>query len=110
MAIEKSRIKFTLSPESGEIIGFVSRNSKTKQLRGVPESSIYGKKICVLSEDLKGKIEPDVLYEVELKPMHMQNGYVVISAEQIMFEATFETVIVPKAIYQVKISFGHIYG
>ena len=107
MAIEKSRIKFTKSAETGEIIGFVSRNSKTKQLRGVPESSPYGKKICVLSEDLKGGIEPNVLYDVELKTMHLGNGYVVVSARRTLFEARFETIIVPKAIYQLKIIFGH---
>lgn len=107
MAIEKSRIKFAKSPETGEVIGFVSRNSKTKQLRGVPETSTYGKKICVLSEDLKGGIEPNILYDVELKPMHLGNGYVVVSARRTLFEAKFETVVIPKAIYQLKITFGH---
>lgn len=107
MAIEKSRIKFAKSTETGEIIGFVSRNSKTKQLRGVPESSAYGKKICVLSEDLKGGILPDILYDVELKPMHLGNGYVVVSARRTLFEAKFETVIIPRAIYQLKLTFGH---
>ena len=107
MAIEKSRIKFAKSPETGEIIGFVSINSRTKQLRGVPESSTYRKKICLLSEDLKGFIEPGILYDVTLVPMHMGKGYVVISAKRAQFEAQFETVIVPKAIYQIKITFGN---
>lgn len=107
MAVEKTRLKFATSPETGEIIGFVSRNSKTKLLRGVPETSQYGKKICVLSADLKGAIEPGVLYDVELVPMHRVNGYVVIAAKRTMFEAVFETVVVSGSVYQVKITFGH---
>ena len=108
MAIEKSRIKFAKSQESGEIIGFVSRNSKTKLLRGVPETSPYGKKICVLSKDLKGTVEPNVLYDVELKAMHGgKNGYVVVSAQRTLFEATFETFVIPKSAYQVRVTFGN---
>ena len=108
MAIEKSRIKFAKSQESGEIIGFVSRNSKTKLLRGVPETSPYGKKICVLSKDLKGTVEPNVLYDVELKPMHGgKNGYVVVFAQRTLFEATFETFVIPKSAYQVRVTFGN---
>ena len=107
MAIEKSRVKFTQSPRTGEIIGFVSRNSKTKLLRGVPETSPYGKKICVLSADLKGTVEPNVLYDVELVPMHRVNGYVVVAAKRTLFEAKFETEMVPGITYRLKITFGH---
>ena len=32
------------------------------------------------SEDLKGTVEPNVLYSVELKPMHKAKGYVVVAA------------------------------
>ena len=35
---------------------------KTRQLKGVREDSRYGKQICVLAEDLKGTIEPNVFY------------------------------------------------
>lgn len=107
MAIEKSRLKFAISPDTGDVVGFVSRNSKTKQLRGVSENSVYGKKICVLSEDLKGLVKTNVLYDVELKPMHTLNGYVVVSAKRTLFEARIETVLVPKAVYQVNVIFGH---
>ena len=41
------------------------------------KSSHIGKHICVLAEDLIGTIEPNVLYSVELKPMHKAKGYVV---------------------------------
>jgi hypothetical protein len=106
MTLEKSQIKFARSEETGEIIGFVSRHSKTKRLKGVRESSHYGKKICVLSEDLKGKIIPNVLYDVELKQMHNQNGYVVVSATPVKFKGQLKTII-SKGIYQVTITFGN---
>lgn len=107
MAIEKSQIKFTQSETTGELIGFVSRHSKTKKLKGVRENSVYGKKICVLSEELKGTITENVLYNVELKSMHRGNGYVVVSATPAKFAAQVDTVIVPKSIYQVCVTFGN---
>jgi hypothetical protein len=76
-------------------------------LKGVRENSIYGKKICVLSEELKGTILPNILYNVELKSMHQGNGYVVVSAKPALFKAHIETIIVPKSIYQVNIFFGN---
>ena len=35
------------------------------------------------SEDLKGTVETNVLYSVELKPMHKAKGYVVVAATPI---------------------------
>ncbi len=107
MALEATQIKFAKSEQTGELIGFVSRHSKTKKLKGVREDSRFGKKICVLSEDLKGTIKPNVLYNVELKQMHQRNGYVVVSACPVLFTARVETVIVPKAVYQVSVTFGN---
>lgn len=107
MSIEKSQIKFAKSEQTGEIIGFVSCHAKTKQLKGVRENSTFGKKICLLSEDLKGTIQPNILYHVELKAMHQRNGYVVVSALPVLFKAQVETVVVPQRIYQVRITFGN---
>ena len=107
MTIERTQIKFALSKGGGEIIGFVSRNSKTKKLKGVRENSTYGKKIVVLSEDLKGKISPNLLYEVELKEMHNGNGFVAISAKLVKFPASFETTIEMREAYQIRILFGN---
>ena len=45
MTSEKSQIKFAKSERTGELIGFVSRHSKTRQLKGVREDSRYGKQI-----------------------------------------------------------------
>lgn len=107
MTLEKSQIKFAKSERTGELIGFVSRHSKTRQLKGVREDSRFGKQICVLSEDLKGTIEPNVLYSVELKPMHKAKGYVVVAATPVQFMATVESIIVPKALYKVTVTFGN---
>ena len=60
------------------------------------KSSHIGEQICVLAEDLKGTIEPNVLYSVELKPMHKAKGYVVVAATPVPFPATVEYIIVPK--------------
>ena len=107
MAVEKSQIKFAKSSETGEIIGFVSRHPKTKKLNGVFEDSPYGKKICVLAEDLKGKVEPGLPYSVELKVMRNGNGYVVVSAVLATFKAEIKITIVTKAVYQVCVVFGN---
>nr|WP_229095530.1 hypothetical protein [Alistipes sp. D31t1_170403_E11] len=47
------------------------------------------------------------MYAVDLKPMHKQHGYVVVAATPILFEAAIETIIVPKTIYQVTVTFGN---
>jgi hypothetical protein len=107
LTLEKTQIKFTKSEETGEIIGFVSRHSKTKKLKGVREDSGYGKQVCVLSLELKGKIIPNLLYNVELKTMHNRNGYVVVSAEPVLFKALVEMVVIPNITYQVQIKFGN---
>lgn len=107
MTSEKSQIKFAKSERTGELIGFVSRHSKTRQLKGVREDSRFGKQICVLSEDLKGTIEPNVLYSVELKPMHKAKGFVVVAATPVQFTARVESIIVPKALYKVTVTFGN---
>ena len=107
MSLERSQLKFSKSEQTGEIIGFVSRLSKTKKLRGVRENSPFGKKICVLSNELKGLVIPNILYSVELKTMHKSNGYVVVSATPIRFKAHVETVVIQKQTYRVQIAFGN---
>lgn len=74
---------------------------------GVREDSHHGKKICLLSEELKGIIKPDKLYAVQLKSMHNRSGYVVVSAKPLLFAAQVETIIIPKKTYQVTVSFGN---
>lgn len=107
MAVEKTQIKFARSLETGELIGFVSRNPKTQKLMGVREDSVFGKKICLLSEELKSEIKPNKLYDVHLKPMHNRTGYVVVAAKPIYFSAQVGTLIIPNKVYQVTIVFGN---
>ena len=89
-------IKFAKSERTGELIGFVSRHSKTRQLKGVRENYALGKQICIPAEDLKGTIEPNVFYSGELKPMHKAKEYVVVAATSVQFPAIAEYIIVPK--------------
>lgn len=107
MTVERSQIKFAKSENTGEMIGFVSCHSKTKKLMGVREDSKFRKRICVLSENLKGTIEPNTLYTVELREMHNGNGYVVVAATPVLFKASVETITVSKSIYQVIVAFGN---
>ena len=74
----------------------MSRHSETRQLKGVRENYALGKQICIPAEDLKGTIEPNVLYSVELKLMHKAKGYMVVAAIPVPFPATVEYIIVPK--------------
>lgn len=103
--VEKTQLKFVKSEKTGELIGFVSR-TKDNKLKGVREDSVYGKRICILAEELKGSVLPNTLYEVELKPMHRgKNGYVVISTAQVLSSVTIESIIVPQKEYRVVINF-----
>ena len=107
MGIEKIKLKFEESKDTKEIIGFVSRSSTTWRLRGVSEKDDCPKKICLLAPDLKGLIKPNVVYEVELRPMRKGHGFIVISATRPKYDAKIETIIIPKSVYQVRIIFGH---
>lgn len=110
LGLETSRLKFVKSKETGELISFVYRHFETKELKGVREDFKLGKQICVLSKELKatGIIRENTLYSVELRAMHGgKKGYVVVSAEPILFKANIGRTIVPKAIYQVYVTFGN---
>lgn len=102
---EKTQLKFVKSPKTGKFVGFVSK-TKDNILKGVREESIYRKRICILSEELERMVLPDTLYDVELKPMHRKNGYVVTSAVRVLFNATVESFVVPGKKYQVIVHFG----
>lgn len=104
---EKTQVRFVESKETGELISFVSRPGKKRELKGVYENSRFGKKICVLADNLKGIIQTDILYDVELKAMRNKNGYIVIAAKPAQFKAQLESVVVPKAVYRIEIVFGH---
>lgn len=107
MIQEKTQLKLALSEQTGELIGFVSRQPLSNKLKGVREDSPFGKKICVLAKELKGNVKPNKLYSVELKPMRGEVGYVIISATPILFEAQVDIMIDPHRKYCVTIAFGN---
>ncbi len=106
MKLEKTHLKLIESTHHGELRGFVSRHSKTGRLLGVRERSHFGKKVCVLSDHLKGKVKPNTLYEVSVKPMRSGAGYVIVAAEPILFSAQLDVIVVPKTIYRIVVRFG----
>ena len=108
MKIEKTQLKLYESKRKrGELVGFVSRHPKTNKLLGVREHSYHGKQVCVVAEHLKGVLKPNVLYEVYVKAMHSGAGYVIISADKILFPANIKTTIITRHLYFIKITFGN---
>lgn len=64
----------------------------------------------MLSQELKALniVREKTLYWAEMKPMHGgKKGFVVVSVTPILWPAKIETILVPKAIYKVTISFGY---
>lgn len=107
MDLEKTRIKLSVSKQTGKLIGFVSRHSKTGQLKGVREDTRHSKKICLIDKHIIDDLKPDVLYEVEVKPMWSGAGYVIVSAEPVCFPATIEVTLIHKQSYRIEIYFGN---
>lgn len=109
---EKTRIytklKFVISEQTGAVIGFVSQNSVSGQIRGVRQEENVPKKICVVDKALSPYILLNVLYECTLIPMNgNKDGYVVIEATPVQFPATIVTTYVPKGVYMVEVKFGN---
>lgn len=102
-----TKLKFVKSDKTDAYVGFVSQNPKTKRYCGVRQDSPYPKKVCVLDKKLTCEILTNVLYDVELIPMHERNGYVVISAIPCEFKATIETLYIPKIQYRIDVKFGN---
>ncbi len=107
MSIEKTQLKFAKSKQTGELIGFVSRQPLSNKLKGVREDSPFSKKICLLAKELQGCIKPNKLYSVELKPMRGDSGYVIVAATPMLFEAHIDTTVVPHQSYRVTVAFGN---
>ena len=106
--IVETKLKFQLSPkDQRSFIAFVSQDLRTGRTYGVNADSTYPKKICIVDKNLNDKIIPGLLYDVALTPMKSNMGYIVIKAEPHMFKARISTTYVPKAVYQVIVSFGN---
>lgn len=102
-----TKLKFTTSDKTNAIVGFVSQNSKTGQIRGVRQDDPHPKKICVVDRQLSCEILHNTLYDVALVPMNEKDGYVVVEATPVQFKAVIETTYVPKAIYHINVKFGN---
>lgn len=102
-----TKLKFTISDKTQAIVGFVSQNSKTGEIRGVRQDDPHPKKICVLDRKLAPDMLLNTLYNVTLIPMKERDGYVVVEATPVQFKATIETTYVPKAIYHIDVKFGN---
>lgn len=107
MILESTQLKLAESAETGELIGFVSRNPYTQKLKGVRENSYFGKKICILARELKDKLQPNKLYDVELKQMHRRSGYVIVSATPTQFIALVDMCVIRGEQYNVTVNFGN---
>ena len=102
-----TKLKFTISDKTNAVVGFVSQNSKTGEIRGVRQDDPLPKKICVLDRKLAPDMLLNTLYDVVLVPMKERDGYVVVEAIPVQFKATIETTYVPKAIYHIDVKFGN---
>jgi len=103
-----TKLKFVKSEKTGNYIGFVSKNKKTGLLAGVRENDSKPKKVCVIDKkSVTEEIIPNALYNVSLRTMASNNGFVVIEATPVKFKAVIEVSYIPKALYTVEIKFGN---
>jgi hypothetical protein len=102
-----TQLKFIKSEETGAYISFVSQNPKTGRIIGVRQNSKYPKKICIIDQKLAHTIIPGILYSATLIPMHEKNGYIIIEATPISFNATVETSYIPGICYKTEVKFGN---
>ena len=103
----RTKLKFVRSQQTGMLVAFVSQNSTNGRICGVRQDSELAKKVCILEKSISRDILPNVLYDVVMRPMTRKNGYIVIEANPIQFQATIETTYVPKALYIVDVKFGN---
>lgn len=102
-------LKFQRSErDNNTLIGFVSQDVKTQQVYGRTLDDHYPKKIVLADAKLNGMLLPGVLYRCTLVPMRHKKGYIAIKATPHQFKATIAVNYVPKALYQLTVSFGNM--
>lgn len=102
-----SAVIFKRSQVTGSMIGFVSINPVTKQVRGVSADSKHPKSLVVVHKSILPNIIPGKLYRVAMVPMYKKQGYVVIDAEIYTYNAKLEVGYSPRSKYEVKVKFGN---
>lgn len=60
--------------------------------RGVSSFRECKKKICLLAQDVKTKINPDLIYDALLIPMRSKRGFVVVHVKPHLYKVSFLTV------------------
>lgn len=101
-----SKMKLAKSSDTGYIVGFASKNPKTGAWHGVRQDSSFPKKVCVLDRRLIPYTLTNRLYNVSLVPMKNKDGFVIVEASPVMFEAKVNSFHVKKQIYRVEVTFG----
>jgi hypothetical protein len=102
----RTKLKFKKSQQTGTYIGFVSKDFKSKKLLGVRQESELPKKIVLVDKKLANTVIENLLYDAAIIPMKEKDGYIAVRICPVAFQATLETIYVPKTIYRIEIKFG----
>ena len=104
-----TKLKFIKSDLTGALISFVSKNPVTGRVNGVRQDSKFKKKVCVVSNTLaqQHEILINTLYDCTLMKMAEKNGYIVVAAEPVQFDASIVTTYVKNTFYKVEVKFGN---
>lgn len=100
------KLKFEKSKDSNAFMSFIHKD-KNKGLIGVRKDNPREKQICLVDFGLEDQIVPKVLYQCRIIPMKHKNGYIVVEAKPVEFEAEVVTSYLKKHVYQVEVIFGN---
>lgn len=102
----KTIIKFKRGTEginNGKVYGFVTK--KGGHWMGCRDVDDCKKKIVFVDHSVSKDIQENVPYNVTLIPMHSEQGFIVMAATQVKFEAKIITRM-SKGIFKVMVKFG----
>lgn len=101
-------LKFELSErDKSTYIGYVSQDCKSKVWYGRSKNDHYPKKIVLVDNRINYLVIPGVLYRATLIPMKEKDGFIAVEVSPYQFKARVKTIYVPKAVYQVIVTFGN---
>lgn len=101
-------LKFKRSEQDkNSLFALVSQNTMNGKLMGRCKDDRFPKKIVIADPRLNYLIMPGVLYRSTIVPMKEKDGYIAISVTPYQFQAHIHINYVPKAVYQVVVSFGN---
>lgn len=88
------------------LVAYVSQDNRTGHLFGRSRGDRWPKKICVLDDAIRYKVQPGYLYDCQLVPMRLKKGYIVTEAVPHQFEAAVSMTYIPRGVYQIQVRFG----